>query len=526
MTEQSQSHQPESPAEDAVVEEAVVEEAVVEEAVVEEAVKPVEPVEPAALEASEPVVALPAAEPAPQLEPAPAHAALPSEPAPVPPTLAPTAAPVPSPAALGATVHAPAAPAGAASTSDAASFGRVEPDGTVYLRLPDGEEHVVGQYQAGPSEDALAYYVRKHDALVDEVELLTSRLQARLVPAGEAQTSLAKIREGVNAHAYVGDVAALQAKVEAASAQVGELRSAAAAEKSAAKADALAAREALVAEAESLADSQQWKSTGERLKTLLDEWKAAPRVDRAAEQALWKRFSAARNAFDRRRRTHFAALAQQRTAAKEAKEALVAEAEALSTSTDWGPTASQMRHLLDQWKAAGRADRSVEDALWTRFRAAQDAFFSARSGVLAERDAGLTDNLKAKDALIAEAEALVPVTDLKAAKRALRGIQERWEKAGHVPRADRDRIEGRLKRVEDEVRRAEESQWRRSNPEARARAEATATQLRASIAKLEQQAAAARAKGDSSAATEAEGAIAARTEWLAEAERALADFGG
>ena len=66
---------------------------------------------------------------------------------------------------------------------------------------------------------------------------------------------------------------------------------------------------------------------------------------------------------------------------------------------------------------------------------------------MAERDAGLTDNLKAKQALLAEAEALVPVTDLKAAKGSLRLIQERWEKAGHVPRADRDEIEGRLKRV-------------------------------------------------------------------------------
>jgi hypothetical protein len=265
-----------------------------------------------------------------------------------------------------------------------------------------------------------------------------------------------------------------------------------------------------VTEAEALAESTQWKSTGERLRELLDEWKAAPHVDRPTEQSLWKRFGAARNSFDRRRRQHFAQLGAQRSEAKAVKQQLVSQAEELSTSTDWAATASALRSLMDQWKAAGSLARTDEDALWRRFRAAQDVFFAARSATFSERDAGLSSNLAAKEALAAEAEAILPVTDTAAAKAALRAIQERWEGAGQVPRADRDRVEGRLRKVEETVRRADETRWQRTNPEGRARAESTVAQLEQAIAKLEADRAKALAHGDERAVAGADEAIAAR----------------
>jgi hypothetical protein len=103
-------------------------------------------------------------------------------------------------------------------------------------------------------------------------------------------------------------------------------------------------------------------------------------------------------------------------------------------------------------------------------------------------------------------------------------VHERWEAVGHVPRAARDAVEGRLKRVDDAVRGAESSDWQQSNPEARARAEATVTQLRESIAKFESQAEKARAAGQQGAVEEAEAGAAARREWLAEAEKTLQEL--
>src|SRR6185312_988313 len=106
-------------------------------------------------------------------------------------------------------------------------------------------------------------------------------------------------------------------------------------------------------------------------------------------------------------------------AAKAAKEALIARAEELSSSTDWGHTAAEYRKLMDDWKASKRASRKDDDALWTRFRAAQDKFFAARQSANEAIDQEFSANLAVKEALVAEAQALLPVTDLAAAKKSL-----------------------------------------------------------------------------------------------------------
>ena len=151
---------------------------------------------------------------------------------------------------------------------------------------------------------------------------------------------------------------------------------------------------------------------------------------------------------------------------------------------------------MRQWKEAGRAGRDDEAELWKRFRGAQDKFFSARSEVFAAKETELRVNATAKEQLLVEAQALLPITDWRPAKSALRAIQERWEQAGPVPRESRDQLEQGLRKVEDAVKRAEEAQWKRSNPEAHARAEATVGQLRTAIESLEGQLAKAQARGD------------------------------
>jgi hypothetical protein len=181
---------------------------------------------------------------------------------------------------------------------------------------------------------------------------------------------------------------------------------------------------------------------------------------------------------------------------------------------------------MRSWKAAGRASRTDEDTLWTRFKAAQDSFFQARSEVFSAKDTALREHAAVKSQLLEEAGKLVPVTDVRAARAALRSIQERWEQAGPVPREAHERLESGLRRVEDAVRKAEDAQWRRSNPEALARAQGTVEQIRAAIAGLEAQLAKATERGDAKAVKEAEEAIAARQSWLTEAERTLAEFSG
>ncbi|GAA1766793.1 DUF349 domain-containing protein [Nonomuraea bangladeshensis] len=403
-------------------------------------------------------------------------------------------------------------------------WGRVDDDGTVYVRTAEGER-AVGSWQAGEPEEALAYFHRKYDELAGQVQLLEQRVRGTDLAPAQAEASIAKLREAVaDAHA-IGDLQALTARLDGLTELVAQRREEVKAAREQARAEARTVKERIVAEAERIADeTTHWKSGGERLRQLVEEWKAADRIDRVTEAALWKRLSAARTAFAKRRKQYFAGLDEQREGIRATKERIVAEAEALAGSTDWGPTAAVYRELMQQWKSAGRASREAEDELWGRFKAAQDQFFQARSAVFAERDASLAANAQVKEELLAEAEKILPVTDARTARAALRHLLERWEAAGPVPREQRDRLEGGLRRVDEAVRKAEDAEWKRSNPEARARAQSTVDQLRTSIEQLEKRLSKAQSAGRAKDVKEAEEALIARRSWLEEAERTLAEF--
>ena len=395
-------------------------------------------------------------------------------------------------------------------------WGRVDADGTVYVRTAEGER-AVGSWHAGTPEDGLAHYTRRYDDLATEVALLESRLASG---AGDPKATLSQataLRSTLGEAAVIGDLAGLDTRLaELTTAAQARLEQAGVA-RAAARAAAAAAKEKLVLEAEELAQSTQWKATGDRFRAIVEEWKAIKGVDRKADEALWKRFAAARDAFTRHRGSHFAALDEQRGQAKGRKEELVAEAEALADSTDWGPTANRLKALMTEWKAAGRASKEAEEQLWTKFRAAQDRFFAARAATFSERDAEQLENQKLKETLIGEAEALDPAADLKGAQARLRDIQERFDAVGHVPRDAIRVLDNRMRAAEQRIRDAGEAEWRRGKPESNPLLD----QLRDTVAKAEAQLAKARTGGNAGKIAEAEAAVAARREWLAEAERSV-----
>ncbi|MEU5385328.1 DUF349 domain-containing protein [Kitasatospora cineracea] len=402
-------------------------------------------------------------------------------------------------------------------------WGRVDEQGNVYVRTADGERQV-GSWQAGSPEEALAYFERKFQGLEAETALLEHRVRKTDLAAKEAQTALEHLRAQVTEAHAVGDLAALAARLDTLAGEIETRQGERKAARAKAQEETRAAKEALVAEAEQLAKSNQWREAGDRLRALVDNWKALPRLDRKSDDELWHRFSHARSVFSKHRKSHFAALDSERESARSVKEKLVAEAEALSGSTEWGPTAAAYRDLMTQWKAAGRAQRDAEEELWARFRGAQDVFFQARSSAFSERDAEQGENQKAKEALLVEAEAILPITDLKAAKAALRDIAERWEAIGHVPRDARPKLDGRLSAVERAVREAEEAEWQRSNPEARARATGMTALLQAAVDKLEADLAKARAAGNTAKAAKLETELAGRRALLDQAQKSLQEF--
>lgn len=405
-------------------------------------------------------------------------------------------------------------------------WGRVDADGTVYVRTADGER-VIGSWAAGSPEEALAFFRRKFASFETEIALFEQRMATTEIAPAQAQSTVKRLLAAVADANVIGDLDGLRTRLEALTSAVDHRREEVKAAREQARVEARALKERIVDEAEHIADeATHWKASGERMAELLEEWKAAPHADRAIEAVLWKRLSAARNSFTKRRKAYFSTLEVERDAVRASKEKLVEQAESLADSTDWGGTSSAYRDLMRQWKEAGRAGRDAEAELWKRFRDAQDKFFAARTEVSAAKETELRGNATAKEQLLVQAQALLPVTDWRAAKNALRSIQERWEQAGAVPRESRDQLESGLRRVEEAVRRAEDAQWKRSNPEAVARAEGTVAQLRSAIATLETQLAKAQARGDQAAISKAEDALEARRSWLAEAERTMAEFSG
>ena len=403
-------------------------------------------------------------------------------------------------------------------------FGRVDPDGTVYVRTATGER-AVGQVPDVPEEEALAFFTRRYDALELEVSLLERRVASGALSPDDAAGSIRTVRTAVtDAHA-VGDLDGLLTRLQALTPVVDEARAAQRAEKARQLDEVRAAKEKAVTEAEALATGNDWRGGVNRFRSLLEDWKALPRLDRATDDALWHRFSTARTTYTRRRKAQFAQQNGQRESAREVKEQLVAEAEQLATSTEWGPTTGAYRDLMTRWKAAGAAPRGVDEALWRRFRAAQDTFFGAKQTTNAAQDIEFRANAEAKTALLDEAEArMLPVTDLGVARVAYRELLERWSAIGKVPRDSMRPLDQRLHALEAAVTEAEDHRWKRTNPEARARAEDTAAKLEAQIATLEEQASRATARGDERAAQQASDSAATYREWLAQAQQAASDF--
>lgn len=405
---------------------------------------------------------------------------------------------------------------------EAMAFGRVADDGTVFVRTAAGEREV-GTWAPGETDQALAFFARRFATLETEVELAESRARAGALSADATTATAARLAESLATAQVVGDLDDLARRIGELPELALERREQRRTEKATNLAQARKAKEELVAEAEVIGLSDTWRAGPERLRELFEIWQGLPRLDKPSDDALWHRFSAARTTFTRRRKAHYNELAEKRVEVRTAKQLLIAEAEKLAESTDWGPTTAAHRDLMARWKTVGSASKDDDDALWNRFHTARQAFFDARAAHDELRSSGEKDALNARRDVLTEAEALVPVTDLKAARRALRVLRERWDAAGHVPRGATGGLDARWKAVETAIQGSEKQEWRRTDPEAVRRAEQAATQLRTSIAKLEAQATAAEGRGDTRAATQARESATARREWLVQAERVLTE---
>ncbi|MCL2784069.1 MAG: DUF349 domain-containing protein [Propionibacteriaceae bacterium] len=401
------------------------------------------------------------------------------------------------------------------------AFGRVAEDGTVYVIIQD-TERAVGQVPDATPEQALAFFERRAQALEVEVTLLTQRVRNGALSPDEARRSIQHLRTTILEANAVGDLEGLAARLDPLTEVIDAQAEVRREEKAKAIAEARTRKDEMVVLAERLAVSNDWGTGVQKYRDLLDEWKTLPRLDRAADDELWHRFSTARTTYTRRRKAHFAELSVAQGEARETKEAIIAEAESLAQSSDWGSTAAAFRTLMARWKAAGGAGRHIDDALWTRFRAIQDDFFTRRSEVFTAQDEEFQSNLTAKLELLTKAESeILPVTDVAKARAAYREFISAFNVLGRVPADQMKAVDSRVRAIESAIDEADRREWARTDPQTRARAQETVNLFATQIAKLQDQLAKAEAKGDKSQISKATASIATYQIWLDQAQQTL-----
>lgn len=439
-------------------------------------------------------------------------------PTPVP---APPRMPRPTPPAPTAPAAAPASPV---ASADSAEWGRVDDEGTVSVR--EGEDwRIVGQYPDGTPAEALAYFVRKFDDIAFKVHTLEQRHQAGGASASDLTKQARHLLTEVTDAAAVGNLAELRERLDTLVTSLAEATRLESQQAKAALDEAIAHRTSLVERAEAIAaqdlSSVQWKKVTVEMTELFEAWQAhqqsGPHLPKGVAQQLWKRFRDARSTVDRHRRAFYAELDENHKAARDRKARLVERAEGLAPRGLDGIPA--YRTLLDEWKAAGRAGRKADDALWAKFKAAGDALYAARAEQSAAEEAESAPRIEERTALLEEAKAVADEPNIAKARALLTRIQRQWDEVGRIFPRDKERaLDDKLRVIEQALKAREDVDWKRNNPETKARAGAMSSQLIDAIAKLEAERDAAEKSGNAKALKEATEALEARRAWLSALE--------
>ena len=200
-------------------------------------------------------------------------------------------------------------------------------------------------------------------------------------------------------------------------------------------AGAKTAKELLISRAQAIvaADPRDYRVAGEQLRDVQAQWKAAGSAGRASDDAYWAQLQAITRSFYDERAAWWADNAQR-------KEALVARAEELSGSTEINQTANALKGLQAEWKTIGTAGKETDDALWTRFRAANQGFFDRRTTAVAEQSRNLEENLAKKLQLVKRAQQLRWAPEAREAANEAKTLQAEWKAIGPIPRERSDAV--------------------------------------------------------------------------------------
>lgn len=210
----------------------------------------------------------------------------------------------------------------------------------------------------------------------------------------------------------------------------------------------------LCEEAEKLDQEDDIVLAFKRLQNFHDEWRQTGPVAKELRDEIWNRFKDASSVIRKKYQAFFEERKAREEANEKAKTEICERVEALDfdnikSFAGWDEMTNVILQAQKDWKELGYASRKANNALFARFRAVCDRFFSLK----AERYRAMKDELQAnlakKTALCEKAEALSQSTDWRKTADQLVALQKEWKTVGTVPRKHSDAVWQRFQKACD-----------------------------------------------------------------------------
>lgn len=411
------------------------------------------------------------------------------------------------------------------STEDLKIYGYIDDDGNVWKKSPTGEDTVIAQWLAGSEQEGLEHFHHKYREISGEVSILNERLTKGADPQSVHQSAL-KIQASIPHTPMLGDISKLDGIISDLVSLSAEKSVEAEQQRSEQIAYALRRKEEIAQEAEGLSTSEEWKATGQQFAQLTAQWDELNAITRKDDNSSWKKFIKAKEAFNRNRGAYFSALDKRKAEAKNSKQELVNQAQAIVTpyteiSLDepfdvdthghlpWSKTSQELKALLGEWKKIGKTDKNFDEKLWADFKEINDQFF-ARRNKLKESENQLSEQIAQQvQEKIDQYSQNIQEQELPQARSAFQKMVQEITSLSDTHLDRKHAVFNQVRDLEKDLKTRQNKNWENDNPELRARAE----QFASKAAKLEQQAQKAEHAGDAKKAQQLYEDAAQWREW-------------
>lgn len=195
-----------------------------------------------------------------------------------------------------------------------------------------------------------------------------------------------------------------------------------------------------------LTTRKEWNRASDRLLEIQKTWKTIGFAPKKDNNRIYERFRTACDRFFEAKRRFYSGVKAEMDHNLQLKNELCEAAEALAGSDEWKKTSDELIALQARWKEIGAVSRRHSDAVWKRFRAACDAFFARKSAHFASVDGEYEENLRRKEALLAE---MAGADVREGGYEVIRDFQRRWGEIGFVPIKQKDALQKRYKAAVD-----------------------------------------------------------------------------